>query len=143
MSEMCKDTKTKPKLTPLSGAGLHCSRTSSTSYEARVDIKTHRFLEREQLAFFDLGTFDPNNCRYYKKYLQQLHVINKQEKKRGYIKVSHKCYIYSSGVFNQWQYGKRLPKILFAFATTYWKRDLQQSISSCWNQVCFVSRARE
>ena len=39
MSEVCKDTEIKPKLTPLSGEELQ-GRTSNNSDEARVDIRT-------------------------------------------------------------------------------------------------------
>ena len=42
MSEVCKDTEVEPKLTPLSGEELH-SRTSNSSNEARVDIRTRGF----------------------------------------------------------------------------------------------------
>ena len=42
MSEVCKDTKIKSKLTPLSGEDLQ-GRTSNNSNEARVDIRTRGF----------------------------------------------------------------------------------------------------
>ena len=61
MSEVCKDTEVEPKLTPLSGEELH-SRTSSSSNEARVDIRTRGFWKWGQQTFFDLRVFDPNAC---------------------------------------------------------------------------------
>ena len=42
MSEVCKDTKIKSKLTPLSGEELQC-RASNSSNEARVGIRTRDF----------------------------------------------------------------------------------------------------
>ena len=42
MLEVCKDTKTKSKLTPVSGEELQ-DRTSNNSNEARVDIRTRGF----------------------------------------------------------------------------------------------------
>ena len=44
MSEVCKDTETEPKLTPLSGEELQ-GRTSNNSNEARVDIRIRGFWE--------------------------------------------------------------------------------------------------
>ena len=52
MSEVCEDTETEPKLTPLSGEELQ-GRTSNNSNKARVDIRTRGFRERGQQAFFD------------------------------------------------------------------------------------------
>ena len=52
MSEVCEDTETEPKLTPLSGEELQ-GRTSNNSNKARVDIGTRGFRERGQQAFFD------------------------------------------------------------------------------------------
>ena len=49
MSEVCKDTKIKSKLTQLSGEDkqtqLFQGRTSNNSNEARVDIRTRGFWE--------------------------------------------------------------------------------------------------
>ena len=42
MSEVCEDTKTKSRLTPLSGEELR-GRTSNNSNEARVDIRSRGF----------------------------------------------------------------------------------------------------
>ena len=44
MSQVCKDTKIKSKLTRLYGEELQ-GRTSNNSNEARVDIRTRRFWE--------------------------------------------------------------------------------------------------
>ena len=52
MSEVCKDTKIEPKLTPLFGEELQ-GRTSKNSNEVGVDIRTRGFWERERQAFFD------------------------------------------------------------------------------------------
>ena len=82
LSEMCKNTETEPKLTPLSGEQLQ-GRTSNNSNEARVDSRNRGFWERGgQQAFFDLKVFDPNACRYRSKFLQQCRFMNEQEKKR-------------------------------------------------------------
>ena len=53
LSEVCKDTKIKPKLTPLTGEELD-SRTANTMNEARPDIRARGAWEREQQAFLDL-----------------------------------------------------------------------------------------
>ena len=44
ISEVCKETKIEPKLSPLSGEELQ-SRTSNNSNKGRVDIKTRFFWE--------------------------------------------------------------------------------------------------
>ena len=44
MSEVCKDTTIRSKLTPLSGEELQ-GKTSNNSKEARVDIRTRGFWE--------------------------------------------------------------------------------------------------
>ena len=83
LSEVCKDTEIEPKLLPLSGEELH-GRTTNRSNEARFDIRTRRFWERGQQAFFDIRVFDPNACRYLNKSLQQYHAMNEFEKKKSY-----------------------------------------------------------
>ena len=52
MSDVCKDTEIKPKLTPLSGEELQ-GRTSNNSTKVKLDIRTGGFCERGQQAFFD------------------------------------------------------------------------------------------
>ena len=56
MSEMCKDAKIEPKLTPLSEEELQ-------------DIRTQGFWEQGQQTFYGLWVFDPNVCRYRNKSL--------------------------------------------------------------------------
>ena len=83
MSELCKETEIEPKLKPLSGEELQ-GRTSNNSNVTRVNLRTRDFWERGQQAFFDLSVFDPNTCRYRNKSLQQVHVMNEEEKERIY-----------------------------------------------------------
>ena len=52
MSDVCKDTKIEPKLTPLSVEELQ-GRTSNNSNKVKLDIRTRGFWERGQQAFFD------------------------------------------------------------------------------------------
>ena len=52
MSEVCKGTKSEPKLTLLSGEKLQ-GRTSKISTEARLGIRTQNFWEQVQQSFFD------------------------------------------------------------------------------------------
>ena len=107
MSEVCEDTKTKSKLTPLSGEELR-GRTSNNSNEARVDIRSRGFWKWGQQAFFDLRAFDHNACRYRNKSLQQCYIMSDQKKETNlqWKNSSNKpWYIYNSDVFNQRQYG--------------------------------------
>ena len=76
MSEVCQDTELEHILTTLFGEELP-GRTSSSSNDARVDIRTRGFWKRGQQAFFDLRDFDSNACRYRNRSLQQCHVMNK------------------------------------------------------------------
>ena len=69
MSQVCKDTKIKSKLTQLSGEELQ-GRMSNNSNEARVDIRTR--------------VFYPNACHYRNKSLQQCYIMNDQKKKLVY-----------------------------------------------------------
>ena len=95
MSQVCKDTKIKSKLTQLSGEELQ-GRTSNNSNEARVDIRTRGFWKWGQQAFFDLRVFYPNACRYRNKSLQQCYIMNDQKKKLVYneriLQIDHGTY---------------------------------------------------
>ena len=79
--EVCRDTEIEPKLTPLTGEDPD-SRTANAINEARFDIRARGVWERKQ--HLDLRVFDPNNCRFFNKLLQQCPVMNKKEKKRAY-----------------------------------------------------------
>ena len=61
LSEVCYDTKTEPKLVPLSGEDLS-NRTANRSNKARLDFRPLGFWKRGQQAFFDLKVFNPNTC---------------------------------------------------------------------------------
>ena len=83
LSEVCKDIKVEPKLTPLTGEELD-SRTANMTNEATLGIRARGVWERGQQAFLDLRVFDPSACRYLNKSLQLCHVMNEQEKKSAY-----------------------------------------------------------
>ena len=139
---MCKDTKTEPKLAPLSGEGLQ-GRTSKNLNEAKIDIRTRGLWERGQHAFSDLRVFEPNACRYRNKSLQQWHVINEQKKKQAYndriLQVDHRTFTLLGFSINDnmgrecQEFYSRLVQLISE------KRDLPQWISSNWirTKVCF------
>ena len=83
LTEVCKDVDIEPQLLPVTGETFN-NRTTNTSNEARVDIKSKRFWVRGQQAFFDVRVFDPNADRYLNKALPQCYIQNEKEKKRQY-----------------------------------------------------------
>ena len=99
--------KKPPKLAPLSGEELQARR-SNSSNEAMTDIKTWVFREQEQHKVFDLTLFDSKAYLSRKKSLPQCHVMNEQEKKRA-------CNERILQMSNQWQYGKKVPKVIILF----------------------------
>ena len=122
-------------LTPLSGEELQ-GRTSNSSNEARIDIRTRGLWERGQQAFFDLRVFDPHACRYRNNSLQQCHVMNEQEKKRAYneriLQIDHGTF--TPLVFSiNGSMGRKCQKSYSRLAQMRSeKRDLLQSILSNW-----------
>ena len=83
LTEVCKDVDIEPQLLPVTGETFN-NRTTNTSNEARVDIKSKGFWVRGQQAFFDVRVFDPNANRYLNKALPQCYIQNEKEKKRQY-----------------------------------------------------------
>ena len=135
LSEVCKDVEIEPKLTPLTGEELGF-RTANTMKEARLDIRARGVWEREQQIFLDLRVFDPNACRHLNKALQQCHVMNQQEKKRGYnervLQIEHGTFtplffsIYGSMGRECRTFYSRLSDLLSE------KRDLPKTITMYW-----------
>jgi hypothetical protein len=83
LSEICKDVKVEPALTPLSGEVLS-GKSANKSDEARLDVAARGFWERGRNAFFDIRVFNPLAKSHSQKTLAVAHRSNEKEKKREY-----------------------------------------------------------
>ena len=129
LSEVCYNTEIEPTSVPLIGEDLS-NWTANKTNKARLDACG--FWERGQQAFFYL--------RGLKPMLQQCHVINENEKKRGYnervLQVDHGTFtplvfsIYGS----MSREGSQLSDLLSE------KRNLPKSVVANWvrSKVCFA-----
>ena len=79
---MCKDVETEPVFQDITGGVL--GRGANTSQEARVDIHTKVFWERQRSAFFDARVCHPNAGLYADLTPQQIYSKHEHEKKRKY-----------------------------------------------------------
>ena len=81
LNEVC--TETEPQLQPLSGE-IILPRSANKQDDARVDIKTIGFWQRQQSAFFDVRVFHPNTPSYCNTSVAALFRKHELDKKREY-----------------------------------------------------------
>ena len=80
---VCKDVRVERTLQYLTGEEFS-ERTANISDEARLDICARGFWITCQMAFFDVGVFNPNAKRYVKQDLTNSYEQNEKEKKKAY-----------------------------------------------------------
>ena len=71
LSDVCHNVAVEQRLTPQSGE-VFCHRSSSTSPEARLDVRACGFWTRHEDAFFDVRVFHPNAESYRTSTLEEL-----------------------------------------------------------------------
>ena len=83
LSEVVNDVSIEPNLTPLAGEIIPSG--SNKSDEARLDIATRQFWDREQKAFFDVRIFNPFAQKHLNQSLNIAFNQNEREKKGNII----------------------------------------------------------
>ena len=82
LSEVCKDVRTEPMLSPVTGESLPVG--TIVEEEARTDVSARGFWGRGSKAFVDIRIFNPVAKRYSNQTLSAAHKRNENEKKKKY-----------------------------------------------------------
>ena len=144
MSEMYKDTKTEPKLKPLSGEELQ-GRTSNNWNKAKSRYQDSRFLGTRATGIFWPKCFRPQRLQFSQQIPEGVPCLNKQEKKRAYneriLQIDHGAFtplVFSINVSMGREYQKFYSRLAQMISE---KRELPQLFSSnwIWTRVCFWS----
>ena len=83
LTEVCKDIKVGPKLTPVTGEKFQY-KSANIDEGARVDVAARGFWVRGKKAFVDVRIFNPIAKQYSNQNLKAAHRRNEKEKKREY-----------------------------------------------------------
>ena len=82
LSMVCNDVEIEPVLQELTGESLPSG--TNRAPDARLDIHTRGFLERQRSAFFDVRVCHPNADSYRDLDLKQIYKQHENDKKRLY-----------------------------------------------------------
>ena len=83
-NDECKDVRSESQLQPLPGESFTPS--TATGNKVRLDVCVCGFFQAGQMAFFDVGVFNPNARRYKKQELSKAYKTNEKEEKCLYNK---------------------------------------------------------
>ena len=79
---VCYDVAIEPTLQPLAGEELN--RKANTATDARHDVHSRGFWERQRAAFFDIRVCHPNADSYKEISRKQIYKLHEDEKKRKF-----------------------------------------------------------
>ena len=82
---VCYDVAIEPTLQPLAGEELN--RGTNTAPDARLDVHSRGFWERQRAAFFDIRVCHPNADSYKELSPKQIYKLHEDEKKRKYVSI--------------------------------------------------------
>ena len=84
LTEVCTDVEKEPQSQPLTGETI-LPRSDNKQEEARLDLRSKGFCNRQQNTFFDVRVFHPNALSYRHTEMPALYRQQENEKKREYL----------------------------------------------------------